>query len=226
MRKYVRFLLPLLLLMAGLSVLCYPRISAEINRRHSTRAIQTFTQQVENTPQNSLTQLLDEAEVYNQALRAGVTDLFAEAAPEYQRILSFDDGMMGYLSIPAIGTELPIYHGTGSAVLAKGAGHMPQTAFPIGGIGNHAVLVGHTGLPSAPLFTHLTQLNTGDVFHITIAGRKLTYTVDQICTVLPWDTALLLPQEDKDLCTLVTCTPYGINSHRLLVRGVRTDHTR
>ena len=129
---------------------------------------------------------------------------------------------MGYIDIPTIDAHLPIYHGTDEEVLAKGVGHVPDTAFPIGGIGNHSVLTGHTGLPSAKIFTDLTELAEGDLFYIHILNETLVYEVDQIQVVLPSQLDNLLPVADRDYCTLVTCTPYGINSHRLLVRGQRT----
>ena len=133
------------------------------------------------------------------------------------------DGMMGYIEIPEIDIYLPIYHGVSEEVLSKGIGHMPNSAFPIGGEGNHAVLTGHTGLPSAKLFTDLTELEEGDRFYIHILDLVLCYTVDQIKVVLPNEGQDLSIVPGKDYCTLVTCTPYGINSHRLLVRGIRTD---
>ena len=223
MHKFLRVFLPVLLLISGLAILLYPRISSAINARHSSRAIQSFTQQVQQSGDDLLQRQLDLARAYNQKLAAVTPDLSAEAAPEYSSILNFDGGMMGYLSIPAIQVELPIYHGVGTVVLSKGVGHMPQSAFPIGGTGNHAVLVGHTGLPKARLFTDLNKLRAGDLFYITVADLTLTYRVDQIKTVLPSVVEDLQPVPGQDYCTLVTCTPYGVNSHRLLVRGARVE---
>lgn len=221
MHKFLRVLLPVLLLILGLGVLLYPRISSYINARHSSQAIQSFTQQVQQIEDDLLQRQLDLARAYNKTLTTVTPDLSAEADPEYDRILNFDGGMMGYLSIPALDADLPIYHGVGTVALNKGVGHMPQSAFPIGGTGNHSVLVGHTGLPKAKLFTDLNKLRIGDRFSITIADQTLTYAVDQIKTVLPSEVEDLKPVPGQDYCTLVTCTPYGVNSHRLLVRGSR-----
>ena len=140
---------------------------------------------------------------------------------EYLQLLDFEDGMMGYITIAKIGVELPIFHGVGEAVLSRGVGHLPSSGLPIGGNGNHTVLTGHTGLPSAELFTDLTELEIGDMFFVTVLGEVLAYKIDQIKVVLPEETQDLLPVAGEDLCTLITCTPYGINSHRLLVRGRR-----
>ncbi len=223
MRKFFRLALPILLLLLGLLVLLYPRISSYINDRHSSKVIQSFTQQIQQTTDTHLQTQLALAEAYNRRLTGTVPDLSGSANADYFAILDFDGGMMGYISIPALKVELPIYHGVGTVALNKGVGHLPQSAFPIGGAGNHAVLVGHTGLPKAKLFTDLNKLRPGDSFHITVGDRKITYVVEQIKTVLPFETEDLRSVPDKDFCTLVTCTPYGVNSHRLLVRGVRTS---
>lgn len=142
---------------------------------------------------------------------------------EYAKTLDIADGIMGILSVPKIAVELPIYHGIGEDVLRKGAGHMPNTALPLGGEGNHTVLTGHTGYPGAELFTNLTRLETGDSFQLFVLDEVLTYRVDQIRIVTPDRGEELLPIAGADYCTLVTCTPYGVNSHRLLVRGKRVE---
>ena len=144
----------------------------------------------------------------------------------YEDILNFGDGLMGYVSIPCIGVQLPVYHGVSTEVLAKGVGHMPATAFPVGGAGNHSVLTGHTGLPSAELFTDLVKMEIGDRFYVTVANKVFAYEVDQIKTVSPLDGSDLVPVSGEDYCTLLTCTPYGINSHRLLVRGHRAEEEK
>lgn len=218
MNKTVRILLPALLLLIGLAVLLYPKISDRINRFHSSSAVQALGQQMQNTSREALERQLTLAQEYNTSL--------LEQRPfstEYSKILNFGDGIMGSIRIPCIGVELPVYHGVDGAVLAKGVGHMPHSAFPIGGEGNHSVLTGHTGLPSAELFTDLTKMRPGDLFYITVAGMELVYRVDRILTVTPVDNEALMPVSGKDYCTLVTCTPYGINSHRLLVRGIRVE---
>lgn len=220
MRKISRFLLPIALLLAGLAILLYPAVSSYINQLHSSQAIQSFTDQMEDTADEALLKQLELAQGYNARLSAdGMA--FGEVSADYYEILDFGNGMMGYIEIPRIDVRLPICHGTDALTLQSGVGHMPQSAFPIGGEGSHAVLTGHTGLPSAQLLTDLYKLEIGDVFHITVGNRTITYTVDQIKTVLPENTGDLRPAAGKDYCTLVTCTPYGINTHRLLVRGVR-----
>lgn len=154
------------------------------------------------------------AQNYNASLMNGSQEGYGE-------ILNLSDGIMGCICIPKIHVLLPIYHGAGEAVLAKGAGHLPQSGFPVGGKGNHAVITAHSGYPTAKMFSDLNTLSLGDTFEIHILQEVLVYRVDQILVVLPQDTAALQPEEGADYCTLVTCTPYGINSHRLLVRGVR-----
>lgn len=205
--------LAVLLLLAGAAVLAYPAVSNYVNGLYGSYAIQRLREQVAGMESGELAAQRALAEAYN----AGGTDT------AYEDILNFGGGIMGYLSIPKIGVYLPIYHGTGDQVLAKGVGHLPESAFPIGGAGNHAVLTGHTGLPSAELFTDLTELEAGDVFTVHILEGELTYRVDQILVVLPGETEGLAAVTGEDYCTLVTCTPYGINSHRLLVRGARVE---
>lgn len=216
-------LLPILLIpaffLAGIAILAYPFVSNYINELHSSHAIQQLEQALENAEDAELKRQRELAEQYNESLRN--TGENVSCPHNYEDILSFPGGIMGYLDIPSINIHLPIYHGTGEDALAKGVGHLPDTAFPIGGKGNHSVLTGHTGLPSAKLFTDLTKLSVGDLFYINILGETLVYEVDQIKIVLPSEVDTLLPTAEKDYCTLVTCTPYGVNSHRLLVRGRR-----
>lgn len=214
MSKKTVTILSILLLVLGLAIVCYPAVSDFVNGLNGSYAIARLqrimdsTGTVEQKAQRAL------AEGYNRALLSGEED-------GYDSILNISDGMMGYLEIEKIKVDLPIYHGVGEDVLAKGVGHMPESAFPIGGEGNHAVLTGHTGLPSARLLTDLTKLEEGDGFSIHILGQELCYQVDQIKVVLPSEGQDLAAEPGKDYCTLVTCTPYGINSHRLLVRGSR-----
>lgn len=205
----------LALLVLGIGVLCYPWASRLVNSRSTAAAMEIFHQSLMQTDmvlQRSL------AESYNARLLRSET-----AEGEYEEILNIWGGIMGRLNIPKIQVSLPIYHGIDEEVLRKGAGHLPGSAFPIGGKGNHAVLTGHTGLPGAYLLTDLRKLETGDTFRIDILGESLTYQVDSIRVVLPEEAEALTPIPDEDLCTLVTCTPYGINSHRLLVRGKRVE---
>ena len=215
-KKFTIFIAAFLLLI-GLTVLLYPTVSSYINQKNGSYVITEFRQKIDKTDLENLENQRRQAEAYNQAILNGTP---GEA---YDRILNFENGMMGYISIPSIDIDLPIYHGVDEEVLTKGVGHMPDSAFPIGGAGNHAVLTGHTGLPSAELFTDLIKLDEGDLFTINILKEALIYKVDQIKVVLPSETQDLAAVEGKDYCTLVTCTPYGVNSHRLLVRGIRVE---
>lgn len=227
MRNKGRILLVILLVFAGICVMVYPSLSNYINTLNGSRVIQEHVAQMNSANSGELARQRLLAEEYNGSLSGVIAgDVFAEnsgteVAEEYYSIMNFGNGIMGYIQIPKIKVELPVYHGVSETVLQKGVGHMPQTAFPIGGTGNHTVLTGHTGLPSAELFTDLTALAIGDMFYITVLGDTLAYRVDQIKVVLPYEIDHLAVSGDRDICTLVTCTPYGINSHRLLVRGVR-----
>lgn len=214
--KLVKNLVPLLLLVIGVGILAYPGISNYVNRKNSSYALEALSARLGNSDEEVLAQQRIAANAYNRTLAMG------EEGEGYDTILDFGNGVMGAVEIPVIGVNLPIYHGISEEVLAKGVGHMPNSAFPVGGEGNHTVLTGHTGLPSAKLFTDLTQVEAGDVFYLRVLGETMAYEVDQIKVVLPSDGSDLNPQPGKDYCTLLTCTPYGVNSHRLLVRGERT----
>ena len=210
--------------------MAYPAISNYVNEINGSYAIQELTEQMEKVDSEEIIEQRQRAEAYNEKLSdVQITDIFDTSSnqvsgdDEYYEIMDFAQDIMGYIQIPSIDVKLPIYHGTSAEVLAKGVGHLPQSAFPIGGEGNHSVLTGHTGLPSAELFTDIIKLKEGDYFYIHILNRVLAYQVDQIKVVLPEETEELLPVAGKDYCTLVTCTPYGINSHRLLVRGERVE---
>lgn len=207
-------LLLLLLMIVGIAVLAYPSFSDYLNRRSASYAIFQSTEHVDEEMASEELQL---AEAYNASL------LSEDEGPEYTQVLDFGEGLMGSLEIPKINVYLPIYHGTSSDVLAMGIGHLEGSALPVGGVGNHTVLTGHTGLPSAELLTDLTEVSIGDVFYIHIPQKKLCYQVTDIQIVLPDTVDALLPEQDKDRCTLVTCTPYGVNSHRLLVCGERIE---
>lgn len=206
-----------LLLFLGVAMLFWPAMCSFSHQRQETYAIQALQKQLETT---DIAEELQKAEAYNAKLRTAQEIADQE---EYNQILNINGGMMGHLQIPKLGVDLPIFHGTGKEALEKGVGHLENSAFPIGGEGNHSVLAGHTGLPGAELFTDLTELAEGDIFRIVILDKTLTYAVDQIKTVLPGDSQDLAPVPGKDYCTLVTCTPYGVNSHRLLVRGERME---
>ena len=216
MSKKTVTVLSIVLLVLGFAIVCYPSVSDFVNGLNGSYAIAQLRRIMDNTGTEEQKAQRALAEAYNRALLLGEEE-------GYDDILNISDGMMGYLEIGKIKVNLPIYHGVGEDVLAKGVGHMPQSAFPIGGTGNHAVLTGHTGLPSARLLTDLTKLEEGDSFAIHILGQELRYQVDQIKVVLPSEGQDLAAEPGKDYCTLVTCTPYGINSHRLLVRGSRVE---
>ena len=216
MSRKVRYLTVIALLLAGIGVMAYPPLSQYINALHASRAVQSYRAQLESAGTDALREQRQLAEAYNSGT----------AADRYEQILDFGNGVMGYLRIPDIGVELSIYHGVSDAVLQKGVGHLPTSALPIGGAGNHCVLTGHTGLPGAQLFTELTELAVGDLFYLHVLDETLVYAVDRITVVLPHETDALAPVGGRDYCTLVTCTPYGINSHRLLVRGERVPTER
>ena len=221
MRKKITIILPVILFLFGMAAIGYPVISNWINGLNGSYAIARLQQRLENEDDAWLEEQFLLARNYNEKLKQN-TDSEKESLLEaYSGILDFGDGIMGYIHIPSIDVTLPIYHGMDAQVLEKGVGHMPQSTFPIGGEGDHAVLTGHTGLPTAKLFTDLNRLQEGDVFSVTVGNRTITYVVDQIRVVLPGETEALQPIPGMDCCTLVTCTPYGINSHRLLVRGSR-----
>lgn len=226
MRKRLPTIILILIFMVGVSLLLYPTASDYWNSLHQTRAITAYSQIVAEMDEEDYEELLETAEAYNQriALRGTRWNLTEEELEEYNGLLSTgDDRIMGYVSIPKISVILPIYHGTSESVLQKGAGHLEGSSLPVGGKGTHTVLSSHRGLVSAKLFTDLDQLKTGDQFALTVLGETLTYEVDQILIVLPSEMDALRVQYGQDYCTLVTCTPYGINTHRLLVRGRRVD---
>lgn len=201
----------------------YPAVSDAWNRLAADRMIVQYRHSLwEDSQKSVLEQKKQEAEKYNQELAAAGGGMSAEGRKDYERQLDLDgSGIMGYLEIPKISVCLPVYHGTEDEALARGAGHLEGSSLPVGGGGTHTVLTGHRGLPSAKLFTDLDQLREGDTFRIMTLGDTLEYEVTGIRTVLPEETKDLRILEGKDLATLVTCTPYGVNTHRLLVTGER-----
>ena len=210
--------------LAGLSLLLYPTVSNLWNSLHQSRAITEYAKEVEEIDPQVSKKLWADAENYNQSLLED-SDRFTmtkEKKAEYEKQLSVNgESIMGYVEVPAIDCSLPIYHGTDEAALQVAIGHLEGSSLPTGGKGTHCVLSGHRGLPSARLFTDLDELTEGDIFMLKVLGRTMTYEVDQILTVDPYDLEALEIDPEKDYCTLVTCTPYGINTHRLLVRGHR-----
>ncbi len=212
-----------IILLAGVCIMAYPTVSDLWNARHATRSIASYIEQVDNTSQAMKEELLQEADDYNRTLDLGVHfKLDEEAYARYESVLDITGtGIMGYVQIPSIHVNLPVYHGTDEAVLQIAAGHIAGSSLPAGGAGTHAVISGHRGLPSARLFTDLDRLVEGDIFMVTVLDRVCTYQIDQIHIVFPEEIADLAIEEGKDYMTLVTCTPYGINTHRMLIRGHR-----
>lgn len=217
----------ILVFLAGLSLLLYPTVSDYWNSLHQSRAITQYAEQVAGLDDDVYEQLWTDAQSYNQTLlnKADRYEMTDEERAEYESLLNVSgNGIIGYIEIPRISCSLPIYHGTDEAVLQIAVGHIEGSSLPVGGEGTHCVLSGHRGLPSAKLFTNLDKLAEGDTFMLRILDETLTYEVDQILIVEPYEMNALEIEEGKDYCTLVTCTPYGINTHRLLVRGHRIDN--
>ena len=215
-----------LIFLAGLSLLLYPTLSDYWNSFHQTRAISAYAEEVANLDQDQYDELWEAAKQYNASLKGTNTYILSDAQKEaYEQLLNVSGlGIMGYIEIPEIGCSLPIYHGTEESVLQIAIGHLEWSSLPVGGKSTHCVLSGHRGLPSAKLFTNLDKLQTGDIFMLRVLDEVLTYEVDQILIVEPQETDALRIVEGEDYCTLVTCTPYGINTHRLLVRGHRIEN--
>lgn len=218
-----------LLAAVGLAVLFYPAVSRWYNDQYQIEAVAGYDDYIGNLSEQVIEQELEKAREYNRLLSdQTITDPFMPGgmtiSEDYAVILDSNNGIMGSILIPDINVSLPIYHGTGEDVLKKGVGHMEMTPFPIGGTGNHSVLTGHTALPDARLFSDLNKLKEGQIFYISIYQGTLAYQIDQISVITPDDTALLVPDAGQDYVTLITCTPYGVNSHRLLVRGTRIPY--
>ena len=228
-KRMVPIVLAGCIFLAGCALLAYPIVSQWWNARHQSAVIADYAEEIDGLQDSDVERELQRAKQYNRDLThtVALTDPFKTEGTvdttAYERLLqATDDGVMGYIEIPKIHVLLPIYHGTSTEVLAKGAGHLPETSLPVGGESTHAVLAGHSGMSSARLFTDLPKLAEGDVFYIHVYDRTLTYTVDQLKTVTPTDTKDLTIVSEQDYVTLVTCVPVTVNSHRLLVRGTRT----
>ena len=223
-RKNVSNIILIVIFFVGLSVLLYPTVSDYWNSFHQSRAIATYSDAVEKMDTSDYDRMWAEAEAYNEKLYESGhgLGLAEDEKEEYESLLDVSGtGIMSYIEIPSIKCSLPIYHGTDEAVLQIAVGHIEGSSLPVGGKNTHCVLSGHRGLPSAKLFSDLDKLQEGDLFMIRTLNETLTYEVDQIRIVLPEEIDDLKIVEGEDLCTLVTCTPYGINTHRLLVRGHR-----
>lgn len=231
MKKRILNIIYIIFFLIGLSILLYPAVSDYVNERNSSRAIAAYDQTTEELLEEDYTKELQEANAYNQYL-AQFPSLSVAASIEqeredtpYEDLLNVgENGIMAIINIPVIDVMLPVYHGTEESVLQVAAGHYIGSSLPVGGPGTHAVITGHRGLPSAKLFTDLDRLETGDTFYLKTLGDILEYQVDQIQTVLPSEVESLSITEGQDYVTLVTCTPYGINSHRLLIRGTRIPY--
>ena len=227
MRKNLSTIILILIFLVGLSVMLYPSVSDAVNRKHQSRAVASYAEEVEQLSDADYQTYFDAADAYNRQLNTTPNAFYKpDLVSGYAQTLDISGtGIMGYITIPKISVELPIYHGTDEGVLQVAAGHLEGSSLPVGGAGTHAVISAHRGLPSAKLFTNLDELEMGDRFTITVLNRVLTYEVDQISIVLPTEIDQLLPTEGMDYVTLMTCTPYGINTHRLLVRGKRVETT-
>ncbi len=224
MKKDKTTIILILILIVGLSLMLYPSFSDYWNSFRQSRAIASYVEAVANLDDDTYERILEEARQYNERLyhnsnRWHMTEAEVE---EYENILNIaGSGVMGYIEISKINVQLPLYHGVEDSILQVAVGHFPGSSLPIGGVNTHSVLSGHRGLPSAKLFTNLDKLVEGDTFVIRVLDETITYEVDKISIVLPNDISELAFTAGADLCTLVTCTPYGVNSHRLLVRGHR-----
>ncbi|MCL2559498.1 MAG: class C sortase [Turicibacter sp.] len=218
-----------ILFLIGAGLMIYPDVASWQASRSHAGIIQVYHEEVADIAEDAIAEHFERARHYNASLVGShIEDPFVQGSgqvlpSDYYEILNVN-GAMGAIEIPAIDIQIPIFHGTGEAVLMRGVGHIPNTPFPIGQLGKHAVLTGHTGIPSSRLFTDLELLNLDDIFVVTVLDKRMMYRVDQIKVVLPHEISELRNVADEDLITLVTCTPYGINSHRLLVRGRRIPY--
>ena len=229
MRKKALFVLSVLLFIGAAVITAYPMIANYINDNYQSTIRTEYAQEVEALNDSELQEARKVSIAYNESLLPIQYDREAiqAAAESYDGLLNLHgSGLMGYMEIPKIDANLPVYHGTSEEVLDKGVGHLLGSSLPIGGAGCHSVLTGHSGVAGSRLFSDLDQLAVGDVFYLHILGEALAYEVTEINTVLPYETDLLLAEAEEDLCTLVTCTPYGVNSHRLLVRGSRVPYEK
>lgn len=225
-KRIIATILIILLFLAGLGIVLYPYVSEYVNAKHASRVVVNYDDTVKEITPEDFSQYFEVAEEYNERLRQNPNPFSEDNRTEgYETALNVDgSGMMGYLEIPKISVKLPFYHGTSGAVLNEAVGHLEGSSLPVGGEGTHVVLSAHRGLPSAKLFTDLPELGEGDIFILNVLDRKMTYQVDQILTVLPTELEALEVEDGQDYVTLMTCTPYGINTHRLLVRGHRIEN--
>lgn len=226
--KTLPMVLGILAFLLALLITLYPVISNYINERYASEIHTAYEEIIQQADNSVLLEAKKQAIAYNEAITPGTAGeaysqaALTDASRDYESQLNIaGDGTMGYVEIPKISVNLPIYHGTGNDSLERGVGHLLGSSLPVGGTSTHAILTGHSGMATQKMFTDLEQLSVGDVFYLHILDETLAYQVDRIKTVLPYDTSLLGITSGRDYCTLVTCTPYGINTHRLLVRGTR-----
>ena len=216
----------------ALGITLYPMISTWYNERHQAEVHIHYQEKVEQVDNTKLIEAKELAVAYNQTILPGAQDedsfskeALLSASENYGSLLNLaGDGIMGYVEVPTIGVTLPIFHGTNNSTLERGVGHLLGSSLPVGGESTHSVLTAHSGMASQKMFSDLDRLKIGDIFFLDVLGEKLAYQVDQIKTVLPYDTTFLQTEIGNDLCTLVTCTPFGVNTHRLLVRGTRIPY--
>ena len=228
-KKHLVTLILMAIGLVGMGLIVYPTFADWWNNMHQSRAVASYVDAVANLDQSQYDEIIKAAEEYNARLaQSGVKWTMTEdEIAEYESLLDITDtGIMGYIEIPLINVTLPIYHGTDESVLQVAIGHLAGTSLPVGGASSHCAVSGHRGLPSAKLFTDIDKLMVGDTWTISVLGRVYTYEVDQIRVVEPTDLSNLQITDGKDYCTLVTCTPYGINTHRLLVRGHRIENAQ
>lgn len=228
MRKHMATIIAVLVFITGISLLLYPTVSEYWNSLYQSKVVANYSDKMKKMNQKEKQAAIDKAKVYNESLlmndaRFTPTE---EQIAEYKSLLNADGlGMMGYIVIPKIHLKLAVSHTVDASVLQVGVGHLEGSSLPVGGNSTHCVLSSHRGLPSAKLFTELDELVKGDIFYLHVYGQVLAYKVDHIATIEPDDYSLFEIEEGKDLCTLFTCTPYGINTHRLVVRGHRISNT-
>ncbi|MGN0809695.1 MAG: class C sortase [Christensenellales bacterium] len=225
MKKNVAYIILALVFLVGLGVMLYPTISDYVNSKVQSKAIVDYEAALSQMTEKDYTEIFQKADEYNAALRSmDYPFMYYDRLDGYMDMLRVDSsGIMGYVGIDKIKVELPIYHGTSDTVLNSAAGHLEGSSLPVGGESTHCVISAHRGLPSAKLFTNLDKLEPGDTFTVTVLDRVLTYEVFQVLIVEPSEVSALYVMDGEDLCTLVTCTPYGINTHRLLVQGRRIE---
>ena len=224
MKKHMITILLFLVLIVGLSLVLYPSFSDWWNSKHMSRVITDYVNLIDDLEEDEYEGLLEAAREYNRSLlyRTNGYTTTPEQKEQYNKLLNIaGNGVMGYIEVPSIGVSLPVYHGTEDTVLQVAIGHLEWSSLPVGGESTHSVVSGHRGLPSAKLFTHLDKVREGDLFMLRVLDEVLTYEVDQILIVEPHEVDSLMISKGKDYCTMFTCTPYGINTHRLLIRGHR-----